>query len=174
MANNNIGGGIVKRIILMVLCCMIFSVGVCSAEIFKHKDDFSNGNIIRSNIYTDKSCEEMLRWLSFYKTKSNNSIQYNIAVSNKTLNKYGISNANGKINIDGETFDLIISNYSKMPLSGVTTHDAIYDISQNIEKKINSANRVALKITKNDGFQFVYVLPDEVLTEWKQVINTEK
>lgn len=47
-----------------------------------------------------------------------------------------------------------------------------YQIPKEVIEKLQTANRVALRFTQNSGSTFVYVLPDEVLAEWKQVINT--
>lgn len=46
-----------KRILLMVMCFVVLSMEVCSAEIFRHTDEFSGGNVIRSNISCGKSYE---------------------------------------------------------------------------------------------------------------------
>ena len=66
MVNNNIGGGIVKRIILMVLCFMVISFSVCSAEIRKGQiDTFDNSFRINSLNHSIGDIEQF----NFYKKR---------------------------------------------------------------------------------------------------------
>lgn len=113
-----------------------------------------------------------VNWLSFYKIQLNGDFIYGLEAHNIALNKYGLSNTSAKVNINGEFYELNINNYAITSLIGVTLHKAIYDVPKNLVDEIYSANRIALKFTLNDGRQFVYILPDKVLAEWKEVINT--
>ncbi len=158
----------------MLLCFMVFSVGVCSAEIFQRQDEFTGGNTIRSNY--DIKLEEQLEWLSFYKNITKKTIRYGINADLMSFSRnFGLSDKVIRFNIDGDyTYDLLVLNWQEMKISADYLYMLNYSVPLEAVDKLKNANRVALRFTRNNGFQFVYVLPDEVLAEWKQVIATEK
>lgn len=165
-----------KRMLFLFLCFSVISVTACSAEMHKVHDEFTGGEILRSNYRGADN--EKVKWLSLIKETSKLEVRYSVQFDVTDYDDYVIGDRGSLMNIDGnETLKLAMLNSEKMKSyvqKGKVNKSVTYSLGQEDVDKIFIANRVAFKLTQNNGSQFVYVLPDDVLSEWKRVIATEK
>lgn len=164
-----------KRFMLLLACCVLFGGGVSNAEISRGTDNFTGGDFIISGVDSNLSSNGKVSNISFCKTISAEKVIYEIFVKSKGLDRFTVSREDLQMNIDGrETYKIISTNRMDSVIGGDHVVALDYTVENNVIEKIKDSGRVALKFTQNNGSQFVYVLPDDVLAEWKQVIATEK
>lgn len=161
-----------RKIIILTLCYIFFCIGICNANVtIKNNDEFTGGTVITSKIFTDYNMSRYLDCIVFTKTATSNIARYTLQTDATT--SLG-SPKDIEINVDGDYLFEPIHTDIKSSLIDYRIRFVInYDISDDMVEKIRNANRIALKCKIGD-FTKIYILPDEVLTEWKQVINTEK
>jgi len=167
-----------KKFILMAICCMLFS-SVCSAKISVHKDEFTGGVIICSNLKTDSSMKDKLDALYWEKTLSTAEVRYLSRLHVETFSWCYFSKNPLQVNIDGSTYNVsCVGSDVFRTMERTNCLSADYMVDPTIAEKIATAKRVAIKYQILDT-QFgdnrtkdcVYVLPDETLNEWKEVIR---
>lgn len=154
-------------------------MGVCSADISSKQDEFSGGRTIESKNFIDYSMRNLLDCIIYSKVVTKDAVKYALQTDVTTI--WDVPYQSIRINVDGDyTFDLPISNLDHWIVQEKkydrTRYIAKFDIPNDAIEKIKNASRIALQctITRRSGNQFVYVLPDNVLDEWKQVIATEE
>lgn len=178
MVNNNIGGGIVKRIILMVLCFMVISFSVCSAEIRKGQiDTFDNSFRINSLNHSIGDIEQF----NFYKKKNELNVEYSFYIRKECLYEiqFGYIIDKFQIKINDDIYDLKVLKQNTQLNSYSFGHAfgeiiATIDVKNELLNEFKNAKNIAVRLTYSDGTNDTANIPDEVLAEWKQVIATEK
>jgi hypothetical protein len=163
-----------KRILILTILCTVFVFSSVSAEIRRSVDEFTGGTRIICNTYLEENKD--LDVISFRKLIIQNLTEFEIYANSDTYKSMSLGREPIEINIDGaKNTKLEIKEYKKfLPINGKEFVASTVSVPQEIMDQIKQANRIALKFTQNNGFTFVYVLPDNALAEWKQVINTEK
>lgn len=162
-----------KRVLFLWMGCMLLVSTVASAEVKKGKDSFTNGINVGSYIQPENFFDTMF----FIKTISDGTISY----------EFSISRIRGKNNILGDApIQMKIDHYPVYELKHyrykVTGPDS-YGVEYNSDIKvkfpselanqIKEAKRVAIQYEDVLGMEWPYVIPDDVLAEWKEVIATE-
>lgn len=165
-----------KRILFLGIIIMFIFTSIAGAEIRRIPDVFTNGIVVLSD---DNSKQinniSNLRSLYFRKIISEKDVEYYIKADNEIESKYILAKSPVEISIGSHQYILECKNYKIFtPLNGKTNAVLTVKIPQEVIEKLQITNRVALRFTQNNGNQFVYVLPDEVLAEWKQVIVVDK
>lgn len=164
-----------KKLALLFICFMFVGGSFCSAEIVENKDNFTGGKLLISNTSCKLDMENKLKWFSLYKNINHNNVSYKLKASVTTYDKFTLSENKAEISLDtGNVFFLEVINRRDIPIDSKHNVAVNYEISQEVIQGIRESNRVALRFTQNNGSQFVYVLPDSVLAEWKQVIATKE
>lgn len=162
-----------KRIIIALMLIVLFGMTVASAEITRGKDTFTGAIIINSGVH-EKTSE--LKALYFRKIPQLKNVDYQIEAVRINFKEFIFSDTFMEIKIDDSPIqELPVKEAKKMSL--VRESDIYSSITillpDDIIPQINTAKRIALKFQTAAG-PYVYVLPDSVLAEWKQVIATEK
>lgn len=163
-----------KKLVLLFSCCIMIGISVCSAEIAKGIDQFTGGAKFISG--TKGEDDATLGNILFKKIVTGTTEEYFIEADNEAYKERILADKSIEIKIDDNPICLLgNSNYKTYsPINWKMLAVLTVNVPDNIIIKLRDANRVALRFTRNNGSQFVYVLPDNVLAEWKQVIATEK
>lgn len=161
-----------KRLVCLLLCFVAIGSNICNAKVFEKQDDFTGGKIIISHY--DADVRNSVDRITLKKIIGNRNNEYEFAAAVKANEKFTLANRGAQINIDKiYSYEIPIINRMDVPVRYEHIVSVDYQASAEIIEKLQSATRVAFRFTQNNGFQFVYVLPDEALEEWKQVIATE-
>lgn len=167
-----------KQTILLILCCFMLNMGVCSAEIRKGQVDEFDGSLnINSLNYNIGEFE----YFNFYREKHDLNSDYSFYVRKDCVYERQLVYAVEKVQIkvDDAIYDAKILKQNTR-LKGYSFRIASGDFSAEIEidskliEVIKQAETVIVRFTYNNGIYDTIDIPDEVLTEWKQVINMEK
>lgn len=162
-----------KRIAIIVILIMLSGISVVSAKIGRGTDSFDGSVSIASSNST-----EVDGWLSFRKKTSNTNTEYFISSSLKTLSYIKFSKEDTEIKINDQPVQkLTVKEVSSMPSpldSPMSFIDVTVLVPNELAQQIASAQRIAIRIHKENSAPYVYVLPDSVLAEWQEVINAEK
>ncbi len=152
---------------------MLWGVTVVDAKIGRGIDDFDGSVSIASS-----NSIEADSWLSFRKKISDTSIEYFITSSSKTLRYINFSKEDAEIKINDLSIQRIpVKEVSSIPSpmnSQMSFINVTISVPAELVQQMASAQRLAVRIYKENSPPYVYVLPDPVLAEWQQVINTEK
>lgn len=162
-----------KRIIISLMLIMLLGITVASAEITRGEDQFTGGRTINSVTSTPNPAE--LEGLVFRKFANTAPAEYELWANRVTAKSFLFSNTFIELRIDGiPTKEVAIKKNGLISLSDGKQYSHItVPLSIEIIEQIKSAKRIALKFPTVNG-AYVYVLPESVLAEWKEVIATEK
>ncbi|HML33858.1 hypothetical protein [Sporomusa sphaeroides] len=161
-----------KRIALVLVLIILTGTMVVSAEIRTGTDSFTGGSRYTSGNYLDDE-----KWVGLRKIIDGDKMLYELLFSEKDLKHVKFTQDNGEIKIDNNPINsIIIKETSSMPtINSALSHIRLSaTISLEQIEPIKNANRVAFRFCKTDGTTSIIILPDAVLAEWKDVINTEK
>jgi len=173
-------GGIMvmRKTAFLVFAFFVFSMTTAFAEIKKFPDKFTNGVIVRSEYLADKD----IKVIDFFKYIDQNSADYKVYFSKESLKDYAFEKSIVEIKVDNNQVHKInVSEITNIPSSksfpGIaefvyTSINAI--VPNDVIGEIKTAKRVAFCLHFTNGITTVFVVPDPLLTEWQQVINTEK
>ncbi len=162
-----------KRIALILSLIMLLGISAVNAKIGQGVDDFDGSKSVSSSTSIEED-----GWLSFSKKTSSTSKEYFISSSLKTLRYIKFSREDAEIKIDDLPVQkILVKDVGSMP-SPLNSQIAFIDVNigvpAEIAQQIVSAKRLAIRIHKENNPPFVYVLPESVLAEWKEVMATEK
>lgn len=150
---------------------MLTTIG--NAEIRKYDDNFTNGKEILS-AYQEKSFGESIY---FNKIMTDKKYTYSIICYNGVHDpRNSYSKTSMEIKIDEnpieylEIKDTNVEHYQKIIMMSCTTKE----INGNVIDQISSAKRIAVKVYKQNNSPKVYILPESIINEWKQIINTKE
>lgn len=161
-----------KRVLVLCMVCMFLVSAVASAEVKKGKDSFTGGMNVHCEMKSPYSDS-----MKFSKNITGKQAIYKIKIIKSNLKKYLIADIPIELKIDQypvcELKDYIYQVTG--PDSYGVSYSSIMEskISLDIIEKIKVSNRIAIRFRDNDATKYPYVLPDDVLAEWKEVINTE-
>lgn len=161
-----------KRISIVLIFILLLSVGIANAGVGKGFDKFTESVTINSNVYGNP---HDLRALTFSKILNKNKLIYEIVMENDTYEKFILASHSLIMRVNDDNITLPVKDYrTSTPIDNKINTTLTLDVPNEFIEKIKNANRVALKFTRNDGSTFVYVLPNNILAEWKEVITTEE
>lgn len=162
-----------KKIILVLVSIMLLGIGQVSAEITRGEDKFTGGATINS--VTNTSNPSDLDELVFRKFANTDPKEYEIWANRVTSKSFLFSNTTIEIKIDNHpTEEIAIKKNGLITLADGQLYSHITaPLTSGIIEKIKMAKRIALKFPTASS-SFIYILPDAVLAEWKEVIATEK
>lgn len=163
-----------KKILLLFICCILINGSICDARIARGTDQFTGGARFTSGMKGED--ESTLRNLLFKKILVEKTEEYYIKADNYTYKEHVLANSAIEMKIDNfSTCILESQNYKNIgPMEGKFLAILTVKVPEEAILQLKEAKRVALRFTRNNGFQFVYVLPDDALEEWKQVIATKE
>ncbi len=156
------------------MLAMLMGIGAVSAEITRGEDDFTGSPIINS--WTKGKEHSDFKSLYFRKYVNTSPLAYEIDIYKYTFNDFIFTDTFMEIKIDDNPIlQLPVKEAKKMPLANEYDifSEIVVSIPNDVVEKIRDAKRVACRFQTASG-SYVYVLPDTVLAEWKQVIDTEK
>lgn len=163
-----------KRIVASLMLIMLLGTMVVNAEISRGRDEFTNGTVIGSYI----NVSDVIDSISLTKTVTPNTSEYEIVAKNKTLRDFAFAKTFIEVKIDDNpTHRIDVKELSsiRVPSSLVTYWFSVKaPANDQIISELKLAKRVALRFQRVDNYSPVYVLPESVLAEWKEVINMEK
>lgn len=162
-----------KKIILLSLIFILILLPSTQAKISEGHDSFTGGEWYKSGNYIDGSNE----WIGLYKVISKKNVSYGITFSEETLHYIKFARETAEIKVDDNSIKQIpITEVSSRPTltTGISLIGLTATVPQEQIEKIKIAQKVALKFKQENGTSVTVVLPDSVLAEWQQVINTEK
>jgi hypothetical protein len=159
-----------RKIALILSLIMVWGMAVASAAITRGQDDFSGGATINSG--TNGLDHSELKSLYFRKIIDITPIEYEIQATKIASKSFAFLNSFIEMKTDDNPVrKIVVKESSFMPLAKYS--DIIVSVPNDIVQEIKSAKRIALRFQTAAG-SYVFVLPDTVLAEWQQVINTEK
>jgi hypothetical protein len=169
---------VMRKIAFLVFAFFVFSMTTAFAEYKEIRDDFTNGWILRSDVELDKKTEMWFALLD--KQIDRNRTTYQMQLTKETIKEFLFANTSIEIKVDDNPIQSIsIKNLHNTFSHGVpeamfymTTITAA--LPEKVITEIQTAKRVAFRYQDTRGSNTTYILPDKVLTEWQQVINTEK
>ncbi len=163
-----------KKVALILSLFMLLGMAVASAEITRGEDDFSGSPIINS--WTKGMEPSQLKSLYFRKYVNTSPLSYEIEASKITFKDFIFLGTFLELKIDNNPVQQLPIKEAKQ-MSLVRESDIysriIVPVPKNTIEEIEKANRIALRLQTASG-SYVYILPDTILAEWKEVINTEK
>lgn len=167
-----------KRLALLVFCCILLSIGVCNAEIRRGKVDDFDGSLITSSV--NHSIGKM-DTLTFIKKYLNSKDIHNFYVNKNCVYEYqaGYAFEKAQLKIDEKIYELKIlkQNTNLASYSFGTAYgniSASLDINNELIELIKFSQKVTLRLSDSDGIHDTIEIPNYVLNEWKQVIATEE
>ena len=163
-----------KRIALILVLIMLLGAMVASAEITRGKDSFTGG--VTVNAYSSAGDSSKLKALYFTKIIETEPVEYELQATRISFRDFILQNMPVEIKIDShDTQRLKVKEASSMPLvnDSEVYSDVTVTIPIDLISQINGSNRIALRFQTASG-SYIYVLPDAVLAEWKEVIAAEK
>jgi len=163
-----------KKVVLILSLVMLMGMGVANAEITRGQDSFSGGVTINSVTNTSDPTE--LDQLVFRKCVNTSPSEYELWANRITSKEFLFTNTFIELRIDNNsTRKITITKNGIISLADGYKKYSHITVPLSIEfiEQIKSAQRVALRFQTMTG-SYVYILPDPVLAEWKEVINTEK
>ncbi len=158
--------------LLIMLCCLCLSQ-VSYAEFDKRVDSFDE--TIR--FYSVNQDVSDFVQLNFYKSFSKDKNEYyRIYAATHFLKKYDFSKDYAELKIDGNIYkvDVIKTEDYKYSNNGLYSISLTVEIPNEIIDDLLASNKVSLRFHRENGWEDIVDLPDEVLAEWKQVIEMEK
>lgn len=162
-----------KRVLLLFMVCMVFVSAVASAEVAKGKDSFTGGFNVSSHV----AAEPFLKVLHLVKNVSDGGITYKLSLACIGSKENVLGDEPVEMKVDGQpVYELKEYRYK---LSGPDSYGVLYNSVIDIKMPpeligyIKETKRVAIRFRDARGISYPYVLPDDVLAEWKEVINTE-
>jgi hypothetical protein len=152
---------------------MLLGIGQASAEITRGEDTFTGGATINSVISTPNPAD--LDGLVFRKFANTDPKEYELWANRITSKSFLFSNTAIEIKIDSyPTEEIAIKKNGLITLADGRQYSHITaPLTSGDIEKIKMAKRIALKFPTAVG-SYVYILPDAVLAEWKEVIAAEK
>lgn len=155
-----------KKIILLSLFAIIFSMTTCFAQVKEFKDDFTGGKdyistFIVESLETDK--------VSFIKYTDGKNAYYEL-ISVFGPEHFGTKYSNSPIGLKID--DYPVSYIQPIEVTSGETSRILVRIEGNNEvfNRIANAKRVALKIERTGSIPLQHVLTDIELGDWKQII----
>lgn len=164
-----------KRIFLLSIMFLFLCGSIADAEIIKGKDDFTGGKTCYST-YKFSSDES----ICFTKIYDKNLENYELEFWKKSLLGENYARIPIEIKVDDNPIQKIeVKEINSLPTDPFSRTAPVVisnkaDISQSIIGDIKDSRRVALKAYKDKYSPVIVVLPDTVLAEWKEVIETEE
>lgn len=163
-----------KVVVLLIMLCCLCSFQVSNAQIEKRIDSFDNTIRIFS---VQQNIGQMKGQFNFIKIiAKNEAINYQLYASTEIGKKYSFSNDYAEIKINENIYKIKVLNSEDYN----HTDNGLYDISLTVEipneiiDDLLASNKVSLRFHRENGWEDIVDLPDEVLNEWKQVIEMEK
>lgn len=163
-----------KRIIFTVISILLLGNIAC-AEISQGTDSFTGGKTYTSGYHFAKDESAY-----FGKILDSNSPIYKVSFWAKAMLGERYSKTPLEIKIDDMPIQTIeIKELPSIPTDPFNKNAPVLirveaSVPSNIVDQIKIAKRVALKVYKDKFSPIIIILPENVLVEWKQVINTEK
>lgn len=161
-----------RKIYFTILVCFFVLSSVANAEITRGYDSFNDAVTINS--WGNEKIEDF-RSLVFGKIILPEKDQYYIIIQNEEYSNLLFAEKKMEIKLSG--YNLIdLEPYSYKVITGSKNSHAIikYRVQEEVVEKIKNTNRIAIRVVRNNGLPVVYVLPDDTLEEWKQVIATKE
>lgn len=163
-----------KKITLVLALIMLLGMSVTSAEIGRGTDDFDGSQWVTSGTVLNSNGE----WIGFQRKTIGAEKEYYISLASKAFSYIKFAKEDAEIKIDDHPVGKMkIKEVSSMPApldSKMSYIDVKSVVPMEIVQQIKTAKRVAVKFYRENSVPEVYVLPDAVLAEWKEVINMEK
>lgn len=162
-----------KRIALILFLMVMLTMAVASAEIRHEEDKTANRTTIRSDNYISESVD----FISLIKTVSSNSTQFRIVAEKRTIKDFAFTKTFIEMQIDENPVHMLeVGEISTIPtVSSVLFWFSIeVPVPHDIINELKTAKQVALRFQRVDAYSPVVILPDNILAEWKEVINTKK
>jgi uncharacterized protein YeeX (DUF496 family) len=158
-----------KKVALILLLAMLLGIGVASAKILTNQDKFTGGT--RYTSYNDNL--KGVSSIGLHKIIDNQNVNYELNVSAYALPKENFSKEYAEIKV-GQNLAIKAEVKAVRLLPTLNYMSTDIKISDEAIQQILESERVALKLYVENGTPIVFVLPDNVLAEWKEVIATEK
>lgn len=162
-----------RRVAAVLLGLMIFWLPVVQAEIKIYHDKFTNGKEFVSQ-YKESKYHDAIQ---FNKLIDGLDIKYYFDFFNKVYDRQkGYSKVAVEIKIDDNPVQYLdvknikMEDYDNEFFVECTT----VELPDEMIQQMLSAKRVAIKVYKENQAPGIIILPDDVLAEWKEVINTTK
>lgn len=146
---------------------------VAFAHITKRIDQFDESLRIRS---VQQKIDNITQF-NFTKTiEKSRNIYYQIYASSHLMKKNAFAKDFAEIKIDGNIYkiDVVRIEDYKDTDHGLYAISSTTQLSDEAVEALKSAQKVFLRYHRENGYQDIVEVPDSVLAEWKQVINTEK
>ena len=167
-----------KKIALVLTLAMLLGMAVANAEITRGKDGFTEYITIASDSYNEKA---IITQVNLQKIITPETPQYELLLAgygHKDVRNFILSNSLIEMRVDDlPVYKLPVENYSLQPVPGSygrVVSKGQFALPGKSIVEIKNSKRIAFRVTMEDGTRYVYVLPDAVLAEWKQVIALEK
>lgn len=163
-----------KKVAFILSLVMLLGIGQAGAEITRGEDKFTGSSTINS--WAKGTDSSQLKSLYFRKYVNTSPLAYEIEASKITFRDFIFLGTFLELKIDNNPVQQLPIKEAKQ-MSLVRESDIyssiIVPVPKTTVEEIGKATRIALRFQTASG-SYVYVLPDAVLTEWKEVINTEK
>lgn len=161
-----------KKVIALAVMIGFLSINAVSYAYIDRRVDSFDGTVTTYSVWLEL-CD--LAQLTLIKVnKKLEGVHFEIDIATDVLKKYDFSKDFAEIKINNIIYEMRVlkNQYYK------DTDYGLYPISSNVQipeeaiKPLKSAEKVALRFHRENGHQDVVELPDDVLAEWKEVINT--
>lgn len=163
-----------KRIFVLCIALVIVMSAVASAEVKKGIDSFTGESYVSSW----QEPHPFFKTINFSKNMFSETTTYTLSASYMGSKDSVFGDAPFEIKID-EYPICKLTDY-RYKLTGPDSYGVKYYSVINIifpddlALKIKDAKKIAIRYEDARGIKYPYTLPDYVLSEWKEVINTEE
>ena len=177
--------------ILLLICLLVALSGVASAEIISEVDDFDNTKYIYSyfRLVGEKTEDIRIKDLYFRKSITANSVEYILIFSNTEVG-HGLKDRFSIYNDFLIKFDDDNNEIYTLSRKGEFSHyldsgfqQIVLNVPENVISKILSSDKITLRIPldlrhSGDKYKtrirnFTFDVSQEMISEWRQVIQAE-
>lgn len=164
-----------KRVLVLCMLIVVAFSGIVHAEIIKGTDSFSGEAYISSWQYP----KPLLDTLNFHKDiKTDGEVSYTLSISQITSKDFVLEDFPIEVKIGNHAVQKLTDYRYKMtgPDSYGIKYNSMIDarFPAELAEMIKNAEKVAIRFEHAEGTRVPYVLPNNILSEWKEVIATEK
>lgn len=163
-----------RRILFLCIVVIIFVSAVANAEISEGKDSFTGEKYISSHVDMDR----YFNTIHFIKRINENKSSYLLTLTLNQTKDEVISDIPIEIKIDN--FSVYKMDDYRYKLNGPDSYGIEYTsymdirIPIDIASKLKDSEKVLIRYEVNRGLKYLFLVPENVLSEWKKVITTDQ
>lgn len=163
-----------RRVAFLCIILVFLLCSIAKASISNDVDSFTGEKIYRSVYKFEETGTKSS--LAFKKIFNGNAVSYEVSTFEDNFTYVHFSKEPAEIKIDDKPVQTLqIKKTYSFPssMSKISLIGAVAIVPEGMEEDIKTANRVAIRFYLDSGVTSTMIVPDNILKEWQEVINTK-